>query len=104
MHPTPPTTPRRRRGGLVAVLAVAALALVAGLLVPAMAGAQETGDEPAATERAHRPRLTDEQRQCLQDQGLEQPARGERPTDAQRQAFRDAAEECGIDPPEPRDS
>ncbi|MCA9517844.1 MAG: hypothetical protein KC635_23050, partial [Myxococcales bacterium] len=47
--------------------------------------------------------LTDEQRDCLRDQGLERPADGERPTgderDARRQAFRDAADECGIELP-----
>lgn len=94
-HPDhqPPCRPRRRTG-LVAVLAVAAVALVAGLFA-GTAGAQ-TEDAESGPGRA---RLTEEQRQCLQDQGLERPARGERPTDEQRQAFRDAAEACGIELP-----
>ena len=48
------------------------------------------------------PQLTDEQRQCLKDAGLERPADGQRPTDAQREAFRAAAAKCGIDLPSVR--
>ena len=47
------------------------------------------------------PPLTDAQRQCLKDAGLEKPADGQRPTDAQREAFRAAAAKCGIDLPKP---
>ena len=57
------------------------------------------------------PRLTDEQRTCLQVKGVEKPAadeNGERvkPTDEQKAAFRAAAETCGIDLPDapPSDS
>jgi hypothetical protein len=52
-----------------------------------------------------RPMLTDDQKQCLADHGVTPPARpadGTRPappTDAERQAFRAAAEACGIAPP-----
>jgi hypothetical protein len=59
----------------------------------------------------HGPRLTDEQKSCLEEQGIEKPARGEdgervEPTDEQREAFRAAAEACGIDLPDnpPSDS
>jgi len=90
--------PTRRRAGVLAVLVATLVALGASLLVPAVASAQDAESAPAET--ARRPRLTDEQRQCLRDQGLERPARGERPTDAQRQAFRDAAEACGIELPD----
>lgn len=96
-----PTTPRpspasgrATRAGLVAVLAVSALAVVAGLFaVPA--GAQTE----AGSQRAGRPRLTEEQRQCLVDQGVERPPLGQRPSDEQIQAAKDAAEACGIELP-----
>ena len=70
--------PTRRRAGVLAVLVATLVTLGAGLLVPAVAGAQDAESAPAET--ARRPQLTDEQRQCLRDQGLERPARGERPT------------------------
>jgi len=47
-------------------------------------------------ERGHGPRLTDEQRQCLEDAGVTRPEG--RPTEAQRDAMRAAAESCGITP------
>ena len=47
-----------------------------------------------------RPQLTDEQRECLDGQGIEKPAKGERPTDEQRAAFEAAAEQCSIDLPD----
>jgi hypothetical protein len=52
------------------------------------------------------PQLTDEQRACLEEQGIkrpEKPTDGERPsrpTDEQRAAFRKAAEACGITLPD----
>ena len=52
----------------------------------------------------HRPQLTDEQRQCLTDAGVEKPAKGERPTDEQRAAFEAAAAECNIELPAPQDA
>lgn len=88
-----PTT-KRRRGAVVATLAVASMGLLAGFA-------------PAAS--AHpgggRPQLTDEQKTCLEEQGIEKPARGEdgrrvRPTDEQKAAFEAAAAECGIELPE----
>jgi len=67
------------------------------------AAAQACGVELPA--HHHRPRLTDEQRACLEQQGVEKPARDEngerlRPTDEQRAAFEAAAETCGIDLPQ----
>ena len=66
-------------------------------------------DLPAV--RPHGPKLTDEQKTCLEEQGVEKPARGEDgervpPTDEQKAAFRAAAETCGIDLPDapPSDS
>ena len=94
-HPSP-ASGRAKRAGLVAVLAVSALAVVAGLFaVPA--GAQT--DTESAGGRAGRTRLTEEQRQCLVDQGVERPPLGQRPSDEQIQAAKDAAEACGIELP-----
>ena len=97
MSTTSPTSPRRAsRVGLVAALALATVALVAGLFA-LPAGAQT--DTDAAGGRAGRPRLTEEQRQCLADQGVERPPLGQRPSDEQIQASKDAAEACGIELP-----
>lgn len=78
------------------------------LLAP-VAGAQ-ADDQPPSTEAPsgrdmprrrfpHRAWLTEAQRECLREQGVERPAPGERPTEEQREAFRAAAEECGIELP-----
>jgi len=90
-----PTT-KRRRGAVVATLAVASMGLLAGFA-------------PAAS--AHpgggRAQLTDEQKSCLEEQGVVKPepnADGERvrPTEEQREAFKAAAEACGIELRGPR--
>ena len=95
---------RARRSTAVATLAIVGLGLMAGLAPAALA--QESDDAPPAESngRPHRPRLTDEQRACLQEQGLEKPAKDEngervKPTEEQRAAFRAAAEACGIQLP-----
>ena len=44
--------------------------------------------------------LTDAQKACLQGKGLERPQPGTRPTDAQREALRQAAQDCGITLPD----
>lgn len=90
---TPSSPSRAKRAGLLAALAVTAVALVAGLFA-LPAGAQEAAPEGG------RPRLTEEQRQCLADQGYERPLAGQLRTREQREAFRAAAEECGIDLPD----
>jgi hypothetical protein len=83
-------------------LATGALALVA---VPAfgLTGVAEaaSGEIGAGGGRGPRPQLTDEQQQCLADQGVtppERPADGVRvpPTDEQRAAMKAAAEACGL--------
>jgi hypothetical protein len=83
-----------------------------GALAPA-AFAQESNHSDAPAEEAHRrrPQLTEEQQACLEEQGVVKPepnADGERtrPTDEQREAFRAAAEACGIALPDnpPSDS
>ncbi len=91
-----PTTTRRRRGAVVATLAVASMGLLAGFA-------------PAAS--AHpgggRAQLTDAQKTCLEAEGIVKPtpnADGTRvePTDAQKAAFKAAAEKCGIELRGPR--
>lgn len=86
------TIPPRRRLGLAAVLSVSVLALVAGLFV-APAGAQTEAEEAA------RLGATPEQIQCMVDAGYSRPLAGDLRTREQRQAFRAAAEDCGIDVP-----
>jgi hypothetical protein len=63
-----------------------------------------SGTEPEPRGPGHRPQLTDEQQQCLADQGVtrpERPADGTRvrPTEEQRAAFAAAAEACGLPAP-----
>ena len=86
------STSRAKRAGLRATLAVGAIAILAGLFA-APAGAQQ------ATPEGGRPQLTAEQRQCMADHGYERPLAGQLRTQEQRQAFRAAAEDCGIDLP-----
>jgi hypothetical protein len=99
------STPRTaRRLGKLAVAVVMGAGLV-GALAPA-ALAQDTSNDnnsnqPAATGRPH-PQLTDAQQACLQQHGVQKPAPGTEPTDAQRQAFRQAAQACGISLPRHR--
>ena len=97
--------PRRtRRFGTFAAAMVMGAGLV-GVLAPA-AVAQEADDTPnEAPGEERRGRLTDEQRACLEEQGVQKPERGEdgqrvEPTDEQKEAFRAAAEACGIDLPD----
>jgi hypothetical protein len=83
---------------------VGAIALVA-VPVLGLAGVADAADDEAGSGRGPKPTLTDEQRQCLADQGVtlpERPAEGSdpstrvRPTEEQRSAFRAAAEACGL--------
>ena len=105
MSPTPTTT-RRRRGAVLATLAVASMGLVAGF-APAASAQTDDATPPAAEGRRHRPELTDEQQSCLEGQGIVKPepnadgTRVER-TDEQKEAFKAAAEECGIELRGPR--
>ena len=92
---TPSTTHRAKRAGLAATLALSAVAVMAGLFA-APAGAQTSDAEAAAQPRLQ---ITQEQRDCMAEQGYERPLAGELRTREQRQAFRDAAETCGIDLP-----
>jgi hypothetical protein len=54
---------------------------------------------PAPKDHPHRPMLTDAQKTCLSQHGVTPPAQGQKPTDAQRTAFRAAAQACGIPTP-----
>ena len=93
--------PRTIRRGLGLVAVTAALAAVPVFGTSAIAGAADSGQGSASSgRRAHTP-LTQEQRQCLADQGVtlpEKPADGSRPqlSQEQRDALRAAAETCGL--------
>jgi hypothetical protein len=94
-------TPRRANRLGMFVTAVALGVGMLGVLAPA-AFAQENEDEAPAGGRPHA--LTDEQRACLEQQGVQKPEPDEngervRPTEEQREAFRAAAEACGIELP-----
>ena len=100
---------RRPRPSRIWAVAIGTV-VVAGLAVVSFgsfAGADDTSTAPSATApdgapRPHHAPLTDDQKQCLANQGVTlptKPADGTRPappTDAQRQAFRAAAEACGL--------
>lgn len=98
--------PRRRRGRratALATLAIASLGLVAGLAPAAVAQQSDTQTQEGHGPRG--PRLTDEQKACLEEQGIEKPATDEngkrvKPTEEQREQFEAAAQACGIDLPE----
>ena len=110
-RPRPRTV--RTWGVVLGTMVAAALAVVS---FGSLAGAADDGTgEPgtSSTTPANegvrtRPVLTDEQKQCLADQGVtvpEKPADGTRPprpTDEQRAAFRAAAEACGLPTPPAR--
>jgi hypothetical protein len=100
--------------GFVALAALPALGL--GAFAAADTGTGEAGTGEAATQgpggmRPARPQLTDEQRQCLANEGVTLPERpanpgtGERPqppSDEQRAAFRAAAAACNLPIPATR--
>jgi hypothetical protein len=95
-----PTPRRAHRLGMFVTAVVLGVGML-GVLAPA-AFAQENEDEAPAGGRRHA--LTDEQRACLEQQGVQKPEPDEngervRPTEEQREAFRAAAEACGIELP-----
>ncbi|MEX1144126.1 MAG: hypothetical protein WEE69_02325, partial [Acidimicrobiia bacterium] len=83
-------TPRKaHRLGRFAVAMVMGTALVGALAPAAFAQDSNESDPPAAEGRPQRPQLTDEQKACLEEQGVVKPepnADGTRPrpTDEQR--------------------
>jgi len=90
----------------VAGIAVAAVIGAGALFVlPAAGFASDAADAAEATEfvRHRHDRLTDEQRDCLAEQGITRP--DSRPSAEERQALREqmreAAEACDIERPEP---
>jgi len=99
-------SPRHARRSRVAryLVGIAAVALLIGVLAP-LASAQ-TGNDPGPS--GH-PRmvipLTDAQKACLSQHGVTLPTPGQPPpgppTAAQRDAFRAAAQACGL--PTPRE-
>jgi hypothetical protein len=98
-----PAPKKARRFGAFAAVMMMGTALV-GVLAPSAFAQDDTTSDTTAAESHHRPRLTDEQKACLEEHGVEKPATDEngervRPTDEQRAAFRAAAEACNIDLP-----
>jgi hypothetical protein len=85
-RPTPPTDEQRA--------ALEAAAEACGLPVRGPGGPGGFGGP-----RGDHPALTDAQKQCLADHGV---TLGQRPADGSREAFRAAAEACGLTPPAAR--
>lgn len=91
---------------LVAGLAVASFGSFAGA-ADDTSGTSSPATAPDGTARPH-PQLTDDQKQCLVDNGVTLPAKpadGPRPTppsDGQRAAFKAAAAACGLPTPPAR--
>ena len=97
-----PTPRRAHRLGAFAAALVMGAGLV-GVLAPSAIAQENDSETEAPSGEEHRV-LTDEQRACLEEQGVQKPERGEngervRPTDEQREAFRAAAEACDIELP-----
>ncbi len=97
-----PTPRRTHRLGAFVTAVVLGVGMI-GVLAPA-ALAQENEEEAPTEGEGRKPRLTDEQRACLEQQGVQKPEPDEngerpRPTEEQREAFRAAAEACGIELP-----
>lgn len=88
------TTPRIRRSLIAGAVGLASLVGVAGVASADSPGGNDTHRDKSALFA----QMGDEQRQCLTDAGLARPTG--RPTVEQRQALRDAAEECGITVPD----
>ena len=88
--------------GAAALVAVPVLGLTG--LAGAATGDSSSTDAPSGTPRVH-PQLTDEQKQCLADQGITAPtkpadgATRTPPTADQMAAFKAAAEKCGLPAP-----
>ncbi len=75
-------------------LGLAGLMLAVGGLTLTPATAATVGAD------GHRPpRLTAEQKTCLEGQGITRPEKGTKPTAEQRAAFKTAATACGIELP-----
>jgi hypothetical protein len=95
----------KHRFGKLAIAMVMGAGLVGALAPSALAqDSSESGNNSPATEGRPHPQLTDAQKACLEQHGVQKPQpgpNGERPqlTDAQRQALRTAAQACGVQLP-----
>jgi Spy/CpxP family protein refolding chaperone len=101
-NPMTTTTPRRgARAGLTVLALTAAMAVLAPA---ALAQSESQGDGTPGGQGGNRPhpQLTDEQKACLEQAGVEKPAQGQPPTEEQRAAFRTAAQQCNIPLPRGR--
>jgi Spy/CpxP family protein refolding chaperone len=92
------TTTTPRRGATAGLAALALIAAMATFAPAAFAHSDAPGDGSQGGEGRARPhpQLTDEQQACLEAAGVEKPAEGQPPTEEQRAAFREAAQQCGI--------
>lgn len=92
----------RRAPRVVALVATTLATLALVVTLAPLAGAQTP--DPGSP-GGHPPRLTDAQKTCLTQHGVQlpaAPAAGQQPTpptDQQRQAFQAAAKACGVQPP-----
>jgi len=98
-HPSP--LHARRHRVVRYLVGIAAVPLLIGVLAPlASAQTDPTPDGP------HPPKLTDAQKTCLTQHGVTLPTPGQKPanppTDAQRAAFKAAAQACGLPKPDGR--
>ena len=108
-------TPRKPgRWARLAMVGLAGVSMVGVLGGTAFAQTESDDSQEAPADSdgpRHKPRLTDEQRACIEGQGVdlpdppaegEEPAEHVRPTEEQRAAFKAAAEACGIELPRHR--
>ena len=96
-----------RRVGSAALFATLGATIVGFGIAGAVDGGSTSTSTPSAPSAEQRPdnaghhrggrlNLTDEQKTCLTDAGITKPAKGTRPTQAERDAMKAAAEACGI--------
>lgn len=88
-------TLRNSRVAKFGLAALLSLGMVGALAPTALAQETNNDSTPSAQDHPH-PSLTDAQKACLEKQGVQKPAEGTRPTDAQRAAHQAAAKACGI--------
>ena len=100
-----PPSPWMRRVGRAALFATLGATIIGFGVAGAVDGGSTSTSTPSAPSSESRPdkagrlNLTDEQKTCLTEAGITKPAEGTEPTQAERDAFKAAAEACGVTPP-----
>jgi len=95
-------SPWMRRVGSAALFATLGATIIGFGVAGAVDGGSSSTTTPSATSadaghhRGGQLNLTDEQKTCLTDAGITKPAEGTKPTQAERDAFKAAAQTCGI--------